>query len=182
METGEITGVRLEGEDHCLAGSWASPVSQCVCWTTRGFSVASRKGQPACESPALMLDLQYHLAGASTINSPASSGQSFSHSSIWHPSFRKLCLMSFSRVVLSSRNEQTNIYVEKIGGSGPTWVLPWLVSFHSSPAFGCSSTTSGLCSVLSTCPRLLVDLLVVLDQDSSDNLLTTNNLLYWVKY
>jgi len=41
-----MTGVRLQGEDQCLAGSWASPVSHCVCWTARGFNLAASKAQP----------------------------------------------------------------------------------------------------------------------------------------
>lgn len=110
------------------------------------------------------------------------SGQSFSHSSILHLSITKLCLMFFSRTVHSSRNEEASIYLVEVGGNGPTWMFLWLAAFCSSPVFGCSFTNSGLCSVLPTCPRLQVDALVVLNQDSWENLLATNNLHSWGKY
>lgn len=164
-----MAGVRLQGEDHWLTESWAPPVSHCCVLKRQGFQCGSREGQPACESPILILDLWCHLTGASTSNSTASPGKAFptaSFTSKFHNAVYSL---------LSTRNEETNIYVEKIGENSPVWVFSYLASFHSSD-FGCSSTTSGLCSVFSNCPRLLLDLLIILDQDSSENLLATKNM------
>lgn len=167
-----MTGVRLQGKDCCLAGSWAKLVSHSVCWNAGDFSLEAGKASLHVS----------HCAGF-TIPPRRSlyqqtlwkSGQSFSLSSTLHPGLGKVCLMSFSRLVLSSRREDPNIYLGK-----NRWEQPYLnVSLAGcpSPLFCCCSKSAGLYLVLTTCPRLPVDHLVVFDQKSSESLLDTKNLL-----
>lgn len=148
-----------------------------LCAETPGISVWQQE-RPACmwvTNPDTGFTMpprrnQYHKLHCK-------SRQSFSHSKFYiQVSQSCACCPLAEQYLVQGMKKQISTW-KKIAENSPTWMFPCLAAFHSFSDFGCSSSTSGLFSVYSTCPRLLVDLLIVLDQDSSENLLATKTMI-----
>lgn len=113
-----MAGVREQGEDHWQKAEHLLWVTA-VCWNSRDFRFQGwQQERPAC---MWVTNPGAGFTQGSASQTPLQVQAKLLPQQVLHPSFTKLCLLSFSRAILSTRNGEANIYMLK-----NRWKYPYL--------------------------------------------------------